>query len=261
MGTVHLGAAFYHLSPIEQLAHTFVEKDSKLYFTNVKTGEIIEVDRADLTKNYAVNGIQTDLSKVVENYLNQNPELTVRHNPTHGFVGDLIESGLGKLASALYVPEVIAMNRYVEGDVFERRDITNAVNLFHSQGTIIGEGAMQLYASSYGSENQIDNTQRFVAVGPAVSEVDWRGAVAGLQLNPKDNSDYRHDQFDPVRYLTAPSNTINQVANLLGKKDFNSPVYIPNLLEIPIGIYHSILHMENHDVKNPYYQAPLQLKQ
>ena len=282
-----VGTIFYNLSPVEQLAHTFVEKDSKLYFTNIKTGEIVEVDKADLTQNYAVNGIKTDLNKIVQNYLNNNPELTVRYNPTHGMVGDLLESALGKITTALHVPEVIAMNRYVVDDLHQRKDLIadengiKPINLFHSQGAIIGLGAMQLYGSKYmtpivtyqaptegddnwasqgGTQaltyaNQINQAQRFVAVGPAVLEDDWRGSVKNsLNLDPKLNTAWKHDPQDPVLYLSAPSNAINQVANLLGKPNFNSPIYIPNLTEIPMGIYHGILHMESHDVTNPFYQ-------
>ena len=285
------GTVFYNISPIEQLAHTFVENDSKLYFTNTKTGEAVEVDRADLTKNYAVNGIQTDLTKITENYLNKNPELTVRHNPTHGMVGDLLESGLGKLTDLIGLENAIAMNRYVAEDMNQRKDLTATIdpvtgnrivptNLFHSQGTIIGKSAMDLYAKTYANDksNQIDNSQRMVAVGPAVLKEDWGGAVKGLELSFDKQNDYRHDPLDPVRYATAPSNVVNQVANLSGKENYNSSIYIPNPIDpiyaVGLGLadglnmatggylYKAIdkdlPNIEHHDVKNPYYQQPLQ---
>jgi hypothetical protein len=139
---------------------------------------------------------------------------------------------------------------------------------------------MDLYAKTYANDksNQIDNSQRMVAVGPAVLKEDWGGAVKGLELSFDKQNDYRHDPLDPVRYATAPSNVVNQVANLSGKENYNSSIYIPNPIDpiyaVGLGLadglnmatggylYKAIdkdlPNIEHHDVKNPYYQQPLQ---
>ncbi|NCA28968.1 MAG: hypothetical protein EBS92_06855, partial [Proteobacteria bacterium] len=154
-----------------------------------------------------------------------------------------------------------------------------ATNLFHSQGTIIGKGAMEAYADGYMKPiqltnpitgeitttytNQINQTQQFVAVGPAVLEGDWISAVNNLNLNTDRNSKeylnfaYTHDPKDPVRYLTVPSNAINQAAALFGQKDFNSPIYIPNLFEIPVGLW-NLQNMNKHSITNSDYSKFLQ---
>ena len=67
----------------------------------------------------------------------------------------------------------------------------------------------------------------------------------------------RHDAQDPIRYLTSPSNAVNQVANLFGASNFNSQVYIPNLFDIPVGIWNATFHMDKHDLTNPIYSESL----
>ncbi|NBX53322.1 MAG: hypothetical protein EBT63_06725 [Proteobacteria bacterium] len=237
-------------------------ENGKLTQATNQNGEIITTTDPTKTKNYAVNGIDTGFESAVENYFekNGNPtELTLRHNPTHGPLGDLMESGLGKIADWTGLENTIAMNRIVAEDMFDRRNIDSATNLFHSQGTIIGKGAMEAYADA----NQINQTQQFVAVGPAVLEGDWISAVNNLNLNTDRNSKeylnfaYTHDPKDPVRYLTVPSNAINQAAALFGQKDFNSPIYIPNLFEIPVGLW-NLQNMNKHSITNSDYSKFLQ---
>ena len=150
------------------------------------------------------------------------------------------------------------MNRIAKEDMLDRKDIPNAVNLYHSQGTIIAKGAMQIYANENGSDNQINQTQKFVAVGPAVLKSDWENSIGDLGLDISANALYRHDNQDPVRYLSAPSNAINQIVGLFGQKNFNSPVYAPNLFEIPIGLSNAYFNMDKHSVTNPTYSMLLQ---
>jgi hypothetical protein len=128
--------------------------------------------------------------------------------------------------------------------------------------------------------NQINKSQIFAAVGPAVSKQSWKDYEISIGLI-FDDSHYRHDNLDPVRYLTAPSNATNQVTILLGAdKDYNSSIYLPNILE-PIygvglgisdglnlmsgGYFYKIIgkdlpNIEHHDVKNPYYQKAFELQ-
>ncbi len=197
-------------SPATGLIYTFYEDDSKLYLTN-QEGDKIETLRSDLTKYYNVNGIMTSEEKAELNYLvkTKNKDLTIRHNPTHGFIGDLIESGLGKIATATGTDNLIAMHRIVANDLYQRRNVDQGVNTFHSQGTIIGAGAMNLYEDKYmqpiitynppkagdtdwstkvGTKtitynNQINPTQIFNAIGPAVTENTWSDGVKELNLN------------------------------------------------------------------------------
>ncbi len=244
-------------------------------------GELVPVLSAKLTKDYAVNGINTNENTAFNNYLkDENSDVTLRHNPTHGFFGDLVESGLGKVADWFGQEDLIAMNRYVAQDLYDRKDMSNSTNIFHSQGSIIGKGAMELYQKEYmtptltynspsannsdwasigGTQtlsyaNQINQTQSFVAVGPAVLREDWKSTSYLLGEKIGQNSDYQHDDLDPVRYLAAPSNLITDVASIFTSKSVNSPIYVPNLItNIPQGIWDAVLHMDKHDVKNPIY--------
>ncbi len=244
-------------------------------------GELVPVLSAKLTKDYAVNGINTNENTAFNNYLkDENSDVTLRHNPTHGFFGDLVESGLGKVADWTGQEDLIAMNRYVAQDLYDRKDMSNSTNIFHSQGSIIGKGAMELYQKEYmtptltynspsannsdwasvgGTQtlsyaNQINQTQRFVAVGPAVLEGDWYDATILLGKGIRNNADWKHDPQDPVLRLAAPSNLITDLASVFTSKPVNSPIYVPNLItNIPQGIWDGVLHMDKHDVKNPIY--------
>jgi hypothetical protein len=260
-------------SPVEGVIDYFYENDSGLYIKGLD-GKPVATTDSTKTQNYGVNGIMTPLETALENYVNQEGhDITLRHNPTSGFLGDLIESGLGKTLGMI-APGTSAMAVLVAGDMLDRKDIDGATNLFHSQGSIIGKGAMQVYSDEFMKPitltnpitgevttsyvNQINQTQRFVAVGPAVGEGDWKGAVE-MSLHLKFNKkDYRHDPQDPVLQLAAPSNLVSDIANLFTTKPVNSPIYIPNLIvDLPLGAWNAIFHMDKHDVKNPYYQEPL----
>ncbi len=219
-------------------------------------GELMPVTLATLTKNYAVNGINTDEDTGFNNYLKDpKSDVTLRYNPTHGMLGDLVESGLGKIADWTGNEDAIAMNRYVGQDLQDRKDMANSTNVFHSQGSIIGLGAIQLYANFNGNENQINQTQRFVAVGPAVLRIDWQNTVEsiGIKFN---NGDYQHDPYDPVRYLASPSNILQSAINLFNPQ-IQSPIYIPNPLSplVGFGLIAIDPKLSHHDVKNKqYYQ-------
>jgi major membrane immunogen (membrane-anchored lipoprotein) len=97
-------------------------EDGKLTKATNENGEVITTTDPTKTKNYAVNGIDTGFESAVENYFekNGNPtELTLRHNPTHGPLGDLVESGLGKIADWTGLENTIAMNRMVAEDMLD----------------------------------------------------------------------------------------------------------------------------------------------
>ena len=165
----------------------------------------------------------------------------------------------------------IAMNRIAAQDIYDRRNVDDGVNLYHSQGTIIGVGAMQLYSNTFqtgvdlngnalvNGPALINNSQKFIAVGPAVLEVDWRADVVGLKgLDPDKNSKWKHDPLDPILYLSTPSNLVNDVvyAATLGTQRINSPIYIPNPISPVLGIA-TLPFIAHHDVTNPIYSEPL----
>ena len=247
---------------LEGAIYSFAEengKDGSQPMIAGPDGELIPVSNVKLTKNYAVNGIATDEDTGFNNYLKDpNSDVTLRYNPTHGIFGDLVESAFGKVADWFGQEDAIAMNRYVKEDLQERKYMANSTNIFHSQGSIIGLGAMQLYAKENGNNNQINTTQQFVAVGPAVLEGDWYSTVKTLGGDElRKNANYKHDPYDAIRYLAAPSNLAQSAINLFNP-EINSPVYIPNLLSPIIGIGAAIIdpNLSHHDVKlnSQYYQ-------
>jgi len=252
---------------VEGTIFTFLEEKNSLEGSYLINKNGITTDPTQ-TKNYAVNGIITTNDTAFTNYISDpNNDVTLRYNPTHGFFGDLIESAIGKISNIIGTPQIVVMNNYVAEDLYQRSDLPNSTNTFHSQGSIIGTGAIQLYANTYqrgfntngeklsGGAATINQTQQFVAVGPAVLESDWRGLVkTSLNLDPQNNADYSHNKNDPIRYLTAPSNVVTDIAGLFTDKPVSSPIYIPNLItNIPQGIWNAALHIEEHDVKNENY--------
>ncbi len=237
------------ISLVEGTIFTFFESNdvngSQSYRVN-NQGQIVATNDVSQTKFYNVNGIMTPEEVAKMNYLNKskNENLTIRHNPSHGFLGDLVESGIGKATNLIGVPELVAMNNIVADDLYQRSHIEGGINTFHSQGTIIGTGAAKIYGKYYQENNPISKTQIFNAVGPAVLEEDWRSVIKD-NLNIRDgegNIGYKHNDKDPVRYLAAPS-------NLLGSE---SPVYILNPIDIVRGVVNS-LNMKYHDVTDKNY--------
>jgi filamentous hemagglutinin len=242
------------ISLVEGTIFTFFEsKDDNGSYLENKNGK---TNDATKTKNYGVNGIMTSEDRARQNYVEgDDKDTTLRYNPTHGFLGDLVESGVGKVANAIGIPEIVAMNNYVADDLYQRRDLDQSTSTFHSQGTIIGTGAMQILAPRLEANNQfINQSQTFEAVGPAVLREDWRRSVESIGMK-FDKEDYRHDDKDPIRYLTSPSNAINQAANLVGINNFNSSIYVPNLIDIPVGIWNAAVNMESHDFTNTLYSG------
>ena len=229
-------------------------------------------------KNYVVNGVNT--SQSLDGYFlseGQSSELIARYNPTHGLFGDVIESGLTKIFNAFGANSAIAMERMSTEDIYDRRNIPDATNTFVSEGSIVGLGAMQLYSNTFlqgidlngnalSGDASINSTQRFVAVAPAVLEGDWQSATKSLNLNWNPEN-YRHDPIDPIRYLAAPSNLVNDTANLFGKS-INSPIYIPNPLSTATGIGLGTYDLLNgggvnnpHAISNPLYSKYLRNNQ
>ena len=103
-----------------------------------------------------------------------------------------------------------------------------------------------------GYTNQIDSTQKFVAVGPAVLKGDWYSTVNLLGGQLKDNANWQYDPNDPVRYLAAPSNLAQSAVNLFNPK-IESPIYIPNLWDLVTGISH-LKDIKDHSVTNDMYK-------
>jgi adhesin HecA-like repeat protein len=248
-----------------------VEGGAQLRIKNLETGKIEIITDPALAKIYAMNGINNNVQDIIDSYLKETEAETIveRENPTHGPLGDLVESGLGKIFDWVGLEDVIAMNRIAREDMHARKDIENAINLYHSQGTIIAKGAMQAYSDSYLNShmavsgnnsgidvtytNQINPSQKFVAVGPAVSESDWYSTVKALGGNKlRKKADWSHDVRDPVRYLASPSNLTQDAANLINP-NIKSPIYVPNLWDTVLGIYH-LKDMNNHSVTNDMYQ-------
>ena len=236
------------ISLVEGTIFTFFETNgvngSQAYRVD-EYGHVFATNDLTKTKFYNVNGIMTPEEVAKMNYINksENDDLTIRHNPSHGFFGDLVESGIGKATNLIGASELVAMNNIVADDLYQRRDIFDSINTFHSQGTIIGTGAIQLYGESYQYYNPINPNQIFNAVGPAVLEEDWRSVIKSNLNIKKINIGYEHNDKDPVRYLTAPS-------NLLG---YQSSVYIPNPIDFAKGILNINNISSHHSVTNDKY--------
>ena len=143
-------------SAIEGTIFTFLEEKnteegSRLRLVNLKTGEVEFTNDAAARQFYALNGISNTPQDIVDSYFankdgTRPTTLVERENPTHGAFGDLIESGLGKMADWVGLENTIAMNRIAKEDNYDRRNLTGAVNLYLSQGTIIEKGSMQAYS-------------------------------------------------------------------------------------------------------------------
>ena len=230
-------------SPVEGLIDYFYENDSKLY-TKDKNSNIVEVAKANLKSNYAINGIMVDQETAFANYL-EGPgkdDLVLRHNPTSGFLGDLIESALDKTLGRIF-PETSAMARLEATDYYYRGNIPDASNTAHSQGTIITDNAVRLFNDTYALgfdldgnrlpkwyDSTINQTQSVNAVGPAVSEVGWRNSVTmSLGLEDK-NINFEHKEHDSVLNLTSSFNPITIAKGLL-----------------------DLIHISDHDVRNYEY--------
>ena len=156
-----------------------------------------------------------------------------------------IKSGIMKVFNTIGLDDMIAMNRLVAKDLEMRKDNKDSVNTFHSQGTIIGTGALNIL-----NWNNIglDRTQIVRAVGPAVYETEWDKSASKVTIPTtfvisKDsplgksgdvlykNIKYDHDDQDGVRDVTSP----------------RTPVHLFK------GIYNLITNMDKHNVSNLKY--------
>jgi len=148
----------------------------------------------------------------------------------------------------------------VAGDINDRKDMTYVNNVFHSQGSIIGDNAMRYYNQNYDvtGADKISSSQLFVAVGPAVSKGDWEVTIKPLGVKV----DYKPDPMDPVPYLTSPSNLINDLTNPIQQAVFGqqnlSPYILPNPVDTVKGLYYGFTSPSSHVLANPEYLKYLQ---
>ena len=174
-------------------------------------------------KNYEVLGIMSGEKGAIAE-INLKPNTAERTNPTDGFFGDLIESGLGKVFNALDASDMMAMSREVAADLNElsknpsNTTIKNAN--FHSQGTIIEQGALQIYKKPYLDANgkltslqqqtPLNSNIKYNSLGYAVYEDTIRGLYKDLgvnsDINDPDNNkvNFDRDEKDSVQQLTSP---------------------------------------------------------
>ena len=174
---------------------TFLDGDKRSVL--LKDGNEVSAEDLTKTQTYIVNGIlnsRQDAENTSKNYEN----VIVRYNPSYGFAGDLFEAAMGKLFGGFETTAGwVSLNQTVAGDLEARKDMNNANNIFHSQGTIIGRGAGTILN---GNRISVNNNQSFIAVGPAVSMEDWY--KTWILKAPRTNIDYNYNIGDPVRFLT-----------------------------------------------------------
>jgi hypothetical protein len=215
------------LSLAEGFFDYFVEDDSKLYVFDKNNRSIIEIDDLATNNDYYVNGIM-NATKDIEGYYKDengnfiNENTVVRYNPTSGLSGDLMESTLGKLLNWNSVTAQLgSMNRIVVDDLIQRQNIPNVDNKFHSQGTIIGTGAMNILNSQ---QIILNDTQTTRAVGPAVYQSTWENTAKQIS----NNVEYKHGDNDGVRKVTSPRTIIDPA----------------------VGMYNLITNIKAHNVSN-----------
>ncbi len=170
---------------------TFLDGDKRSVL--LKDGKEASAEDLTKTQTYIVNGIMNsrqDAENTSKNY----EDVIVRYNPSYGFAGDLFEAAMGKLFGGFETTSGwVALNQTVAGDLETRKDMNNANNIFHSQGTIIGRGAGTIIDKN---NVKIDSAQSFTAVGPAVSMKDWYSTYNGYDTG------YDYKSGDIVRIFT-----------------------------------------------------------
>ncbi|MDR0675856.1 MAG: hemagglutinin repeat-containing protein, partial [Elusimicrobiota bacterium] len=175
----------------------FIENDSKLIVNGKET------DDAKSAKDYYVNGIMNKREDV--DVVSTEKDAVVRYNPTSGFLGDLLESGLGKIFNGNGITAYLgSMNRIVAGDLAQRSDMEGVNNSFHSQGTIIGVGAMNILSSQGVT---LDSSQIMWAVGPAVAKSTWENTANEVLVDG--NIRYYQTPGDYVRIVTTPTEILS----------------------------------------------------
>ncbi len=175
---------------------TFDESRSALYVNGKKVPEEVAQEVLKKYQNYLVNGVlnsEGDAQKTTSKY-----DIIMRYNPSYGAFGDMFEALMGKvLGGNATTSDWLAMNRIVAGDLETRKDMDNANNIFHSQGTIIGTGAASIVK---GRDVVINTNQGYVALGPAVGMNDWKKSTS--QLVNSTGIYYFHTEGDMVRCLS-----------------------------------------------------------
>ncbi len=190
-----------------------------------KEGVVNQEDLSNLKyTNYIVLG-QSSGESGAEKIVEDDASVVARVNPTDGAIGDTIKSAGIKILNLFGLGDMVTMNTIVANDLTQRKDIYST-NEFHSQGTIIGVGAMNILSQQ---GIQLSYTQTMNAMGPAVYESSWENAVSSVSqtvwtsstsdLNNLDaqlqtQSSYSWNEKDGVRQVTAPNNPIEPVVGI-----------------------------------------------
>lgn len=231
-------------SVVEGFFDYFVENDSYILIDGKKIYNPTE-EQIRQAKNYYVNGINND-EKYIEAHSKDHPDQVVRYNPTSGVSGDLVESTLGKLFNWNgLTAQLGSMNRVIANDLTIRKDFRITENKFHSQGTIIGTGALNILNWN---NVELDRTQIIRAVGPAVYETEWNKSASKVTI--------------PTTFVISKDSPLGKSGDVLyknikydhddqdGVRDVISPRTHVHLFK---GIYNLITNMNKHNVSNPKY--------
>lgn len=176
-------------------------------------------------KNYEVLGIMSGEKGAVDE-IKLRPNTAERTNPTDGLFGDLIESGLGKIFNAVGASDMMAMSREVSLDLKELSKNPTDLKIenanFHSQGTIIEQGALQNYKRQYTDKNgnktsyqdqvPLNPKIKYNSLGYAVYEDTINNMFIKdfkFKINPQTdkplNVNFDRYDTDPVKQSTAPT--------------------------------------------------------
>lgn len=174
----------------------FDENRSDIYVNGEKVPTEAVQEVLKEYQNYLVNGVLTsegDAKKISSEF-----DIAVRYNPSYGLIGDSFEALMGKILNGnATTADWLAMNRVVAGDLDTRKDMDNANNIFHSQGTIIGTGAASIVK---GRDVVINTNQGYIALGPAVGMNDWKKSTS--QLVNSNGIYYFHTEGDMIRCVS-----------------------------------------------------------
>jgi hypothetical protein len=172
-------------------------------------GKVVSIDKVKINKEdknatyqNATNGILNNRPQAIVNAMEQTGSTTVTqmYNPTHGFVSDLLESGVDKLFGNKYIHTGVAgqTGKFVV-DVVNARGYEGANIIAHSQGAqIMNAGLNTLEPKQFSvdwSDPEIDPKKRptFFINGAPVRATTMKDSVdrlnfnfAGSKTNPKD---------------------------------------------------------------------------
>ena len=212
-----------------------IDKNGKIITKTITREELANGDY----KNYEVLGIMSGEKGAIDE-LKLKPNTAERTNPTDGAFGDLIESGIMKVFNAINMSDMIAMSREVALDLKEISSVKNTTILnanFHSQGTIIEQGALQIYKNKYIDENgnltsyqdqvKLNPEINYNSLGYAVYENKIRELFRDLNINSsKDTSGNKvnvdRDDKDSVQQLTSPKSFTDFFKGLLNLKNIDT---------------------------------------